>query len=267
VRTPELVALLCAVMLSALAAAELRLSARGYAMRTPDAALARALLCAPLAIVIGRTFLFYDPSRIACGAIVLSGAITVFLAAPRLLSSSAAGSAAQTCAAMAAVIAVLVIASAIADSDAIARELVVPLYALPAAALLAALSPFAGSAAAAYRSTAALSCAVALSLNALVLWDPEVATLPGLLALMIGVATTMAAVYVGQRLVLAAGALCALCGFSQVMIAAIEIERLANWGSLALIGGALIFAAALLERHADALMRYGRSLAARFDSW
>jgi hypothetical protein len=74
-------------------------------------------------------------------------------------------------------------------------------------------------------------------------------------------------VHVGQRLVLAAGASCTLLGLAQVMTAAIEIERFANWGSIALIGAALIFGAALLERHAELLARVARAVASRFDHW
>ena len=60
-----------------------------------------------------------------------------------------------------------------------------------------------------------------------------------------------------QRLApLVLGAIAAIAGLTQILVAAIEIENFFHWGSLAVIGTLLIFAAAFCERYARRLAGY-----------
>ena len=48
---------------------------------------------------------------------------------------------------------------------------------------------------------------------------------------------------------------------------AIELYAWSHWGSLALLGGAVIVSASLLERHHDVVIRHVSGLRRRFATW
>jgi hypothetical protein len=74
-------------------------------------------------------------------------------------------------------------------------------------------------------------------------------------------------VYARSRLAFLSGALSAVLGAAQLLIASIELPHLRSWATLSAVGAVLIFAAALLERHGDHLLRAARALNARLASW
>jgi hypothetical protein len=194
----------------------------------------------------------------------MGAGLALFFAAPRALASSAG--AFQACAAALATFGATCIACSV-HADALPVGLTLPLRVLPGCAVLAALSYRAEALGDAYRRSAALTAGVALAFDVFACWDADACTWASAIALGVGSALLASGVYIGQRLVFAAGALPALLGFAQLFSASVEFERLRNWGALSLLGGALIFAAALLERHGDRLLRGARALKSRLASW
>jgi hypothetical protein len=245
-------------------ALDARLAGLGYAIRTPGARFARAMLLAPIAVVVGRTLLFYEPTMFAYGAFAFCAGIALFFVAPRALGETVACALLRAAATMGASLgALLMFAHFLFSSP-------YPLFALlvlPPAATTAALSFFAGEQDSWYRLGAALFACAGLSANTLFCWDFDHLTAAGSIALVAGIAVLLLGFSAGQRLVFACGAATALLGFFQVMAAAIELESLKNWGALSLMGVSLIFTAALVERHAGRLLRYGRALRARLNAW
>ena len=263
-RSPTLIAVLCGAMLLVWFTFDARVVGAGYAARTAQARYARALVAAPIAIAATRAALWYDPSWLAYGAFGAASGLALFWAAPRVFASYTA----QVQAAAAAVAVAGVTCMVLCVNDAtLPIGLVLPWRVLPECVLLAALSGVARHHGAAYRSIAALVAGTTLTLDVFACWDAGAYTWAGGLATGIGSALLAGGIFTGQRLVFSAGILPALLGLAQLFVASIEFEHLRNWGTLSLLGGALIFAAAVLERHAERLLGVGRSLAVRLSTW
>jgi hypothetical protein len=265
VRSPAVIALLCGAMCGAALWFDARARHAGYGARTPAARYARALLAAPIAIAAARAALFYDPTLFAYGAFATCAGVALFFAAPRVLSQPA-GDALQPIAALIAAFGAACMSCA-PDAGALAAGATVPLRVLPACALLVALSCFAIAAADVYRRAAALIAGVALAANVIGHWDFERCTLAAAVALVVGSATLCGGVHARSRLAFLSGALSAVLGAAQLLIASIELPHLRSWATLSAVGAVLIFAAALLERHGDHLLRAARALNARLASW
>jgi hypothetical protein len=153
------------------------------------------------------------------------------------------------------------------DGDALAPGLTLPLRVLPTCALLFGLSCFARGARDVYRRAAAMTAGAALAANALACWNFERCTVAASIALCAGSAMLAGGVYARSRLMFVSGALPALLGAAQLLIAAVELPRLHAVSALSLVGALLIFVAALLERHGDRLLAALRALSARLASW
>lgn len=265
VRTPALIAVLCGAMSGAAVWFDARSRSTGYGAHTPGARYARALLVAPIAIAAARAVLFYDPTLFAYGAFAACAGVALFFAAPRVLSQPA-GDALQPIAALLAAFGTACMSCA-PDAALLATGATVPLRVLPACAVLVVLSCFAVAAADVYRRAAALIAGVALAANVFGHWQFERCTLAAAIALVVGSATLAGGVYARSRLAFLSGALPAVLGATQLLVAAIELPHLRNWAALSAIGALLIFAAALLERHGERLLSAARALNARLASW
>jgi hypothetical protein len=264
-RDPSSVAALAGVQLAALAALELVVARREPRLRTLEGSFVRVMLWAPAALMLVRSVLHYDLSALLCA---------VASAAVALLATALAGEARVPQPARAALrgAALVAIASASAFATAaIGAGALVPDSALLAiggvlfASVAGAISLAEPSArwSGAYRRIGAGVLVASLAVGLWVFQDVVAA-----FTCLVGSIALLSYGFVHrQRPILLAGAAGAALALLIHLRAAIELYAFAHWGSLALLGVAVILAAALVERRGAAL---GAALAvwrARFAAW
>ena len=159
------------------------------------------------------------------------------------------------------------VATAIYDALSIPGQLTLLLFALPASGLLMFLSTRCAAKGAGYRVGATLVAVGSALVNLVIFWDPTHLSVAGFSCLVIGIGAVTYGVYSRRSAPLALGAIATVSGFTQFLIAAIEIENLFHWGSLAVIGALLIFSAALCERYAQRLVAYAGTIHDRIQEW
>lgn len=267
VREPASVAWVVAGLLALLVWLEWRLFALGYAMRTGEGRFARALIAVPVGIIVGRTFIWYEPTAFFLGSTTLSGALALFVLTPRLARHPNTVHLVQGAAAVGTLAGWLLTLSPVLGKLTLPHELVMLVDILPAAGLLVGLSFLSIGSGATYRFSAVL-LAIGVSLfNLAMHWDGEHVSIAGMACLIVGVGTVAYSVVARRKLLLLLGGIGAVAGFGQLMIAAIDSEQLAHWGSLAFIGVTLIFLAALFERHSTRLLGLLKTVHGQLKEW
>jgi hypothetical protein len=265
VREPLIVALLACGMLALGLVLDGRISRLGYVARTGEARFARALVGLPNAIVIGRAVLWYDPTLFAYGLFMSCTGLALFFTAPRMLREHTA--ILQPACAIVAGVGATLMAHGVASHAHLPEGLSLPLYALPSAAIGLGLSWFAESDAGLYRRAAALIAGSTLSINVLDAWGFGLHIAAAWVALPVGLALVITGAIVGHRTLLLSGAVPAVLGLVRIAIALIAFESLRGWAALSVLGAALIFGAALIERHGDRLAAWARALQSRVTDW
>jgi hypothetical protein len=254
VRDPGAVAWVVALMAVLAFAVERRTSRMGHAVSTGEGKFVRIVMLAPIAIIVGRTVLWYDPDMLFVGLTLLTGAVLCFEWVPKVRGGGLDARAVQLVCAVAAVAGWVLLSLAHIDLYRFPDQLLLLLLALPASALLMVLSTRCIGVGAGYRLAATFLAVGASLVNLMMSWDPTRFSAAGFACLAVGVAFVAYGIY-GRRLApLALGSIAAACGISQALVAAIEIENFFHWGSLAFSGAILIFAAAICERYAKRLI-------------
>ena len=261
IRGPSFIALLLGCGLCAVLCAWSSPRLRGSELRTPEGRFARALLLAPCALLVARTWLFYEPTALFDSVLSFAVSCACFIAAQRTVYASVRA-ALELTAAAAAALACGIGGSALCDALGWAEAATIPCMLLPylgVLLLMAALSP---AHAGAYRNAAALLASAGFAANLAL--HPSLATSSS--CLVAGVLCVSLGAYAERMLAFAAG-LCAVgYGAGHQLSVALDLDTLLGWGSLSLLGIALIVTAALFERHARAifarLLRFGRALRA-----
>ncbi len=262
-RDPEPVALLVGLGLAVLGFLELRRFRGDPSLRTLEGGFVRAMLVSPVALLLARSVLHYELSWLFHGVLFAAGALLLFVAARELVRAPGFARGLQALAAVLAGGAWLCWTGALEQGMGLPDAAVIPMFVLPYAATLVAMSLFAVTSGALYRR-AAVALAMAGMAFDLALF-PSVGASLVCLGLSIG---TLAYGYLLERRVLlltgAAGLAFALVHHVRW---AVELYAFSHWGSLALLGGAVIVSASLLERHHDRLIRQVTGLRERFASW
>ncbi len=267
VRDPMLIAWLVAAMVALTAVVERRLAGLGYAMRTPEGRFVRALMAVPVVLVAGRTALWYDPGLFFLGMGTMSAGLGLYWLSAQVFQDEERVQGLQALFGVTSVLGMLLVAAETVHVLAVPAEVAALFFALPAAAMLLAMSVTCVGSGTAYRSLATI-VAVGTSLgNLLVHWHMGALSFAGVACLMVGLASLGAGILYRKRLPTLLGAAGTAAGFVQVVVAAVEFEHLAHWGSLTAIGVALIFIAALFERHAAKLMAMARAMHAEQAGW
>jgi hypothetical protein len=267
VRDPGSVAWLVALMSILAFTVERQISRMGHAVSTGEGKFVRIVMLAPIAIIVGRTTLWYDPGMLFVGLTLLTGAVLCFEWIPKVRSKGLDARAAQAVCAVAAVVGWMLLSLSYVDLYRFPDELLLLLLALPASALLMVLSTRSIGAGAGYRLTATFLAVGASLVNLMMSWDPARFSAAGLACLAVGVAFVVYGIY-GRRLApLALGSIAAACGITQALVAAIEIESFFHWGTLAVAGATLIFAAAVCERYAKRLIAIASTAHDRILGW
>lgn len=267
VRDPALVAWVVAGMFALVVLLEWRIASLGYAMRTGEGRFIRALIVVPVGIVIGRSLIWYNPTVFFMGLLLLSGGVALFSLVPRLGLGTSSARTAQQVAALGAVAGCLLTMGVVLGEISVANELFMLVFMFPAAALLLGLSFISVGSGADYRFLAVLLSVGVSVLNLVMFWSAEHVTIAGIACLLVGTASVVYSVYTHRKLPLLLGVTGALAGFAQLMAAAIEIENLAHWGSLAFIGVLLILIAALFERYSERLLSVAKTLHGQLERW
>jgi hypothetical protein len=257
-RDPSSVAALVGVQLAGLAALEFLVARREPRLRTLEGGFVRAMVWAPAALMLVRSVLHYDLSALLCA---------VASAAVALLATALAGEARVPQPLRAALrgVALVAIGGAslfatvgVGDTDLLPESALLPIGGLLFAGVATAVS-LAETAARwslAYRRVGVGVLIAALALD-LCLFQDVVAAFTCL----VGSIATLSYGFVSrQRVILLAGAAGAALALLTHLRAAIELYAFAHWGSLALLGVAVILAAAIVERR-------GAALAAAFAVW
>ena len=266
-RDASWVAALAGLQLLVLAAVEWRVVRAEPRLRTLEGAFVRAMLFAPPVVMLVRSALHYELSSLY-GA-VTSGTLGLFAFAlagePRVSGTLRAGLRGASLAAIFCSCAFATVA--VANAVALPASAALPLFGLGFGTIATGLSLFAGSAAwgDAYRRVAAWTVLAAMAL--------DLAFFPGVVASLACLVVSIAALSYGflaeRRGILLAGA--AGAGLSVVthVRAAIDLYAFSHWGSLALLGVAVILAATLVERHGGAIAERSRVLRRRLagDAW
>lgn len=266
-RDPDLVAWLVAAMCLLFTLTEHRLASLGYAVRTAEGRFVRSMLAVPIGIVVGRAVLFYEPTSLFLGVALLACAPVGFMMAPRLFQRTELVQGLQAIFAGMAISGWLFIAAAIVEAVFVPRELRALLAAVPVSLILTAFSLFSERGGAGHRTIAVAISVGAATMNALVYWHAHTVTYAGMACLVIGIVTVAASVHTKRKTLLVFGVIGTLTGLVQVMIAAIEIERLGHWGALAGIGIALVLVSALIERHFERITRRLTAIRSQIAGW
>jgi len=267
VRDTDLVAWLIVGMFLLFSIMEWRISNMGHAVATREGAFVRAMMLAPVAIVIGRTVLWYEPTFLFAGLVLLSATLACFLWIPKARGSGVDVTIIQPICAAGAVLGWLSIFIAIYDAFSIPSQFTLLLLALPASGLLMLLSTCCVTKGGGYRSTATLVAVGPALVNLVIFWDPAQLSVAGFGSLVIGIVFVAYGVYRRRLIPLILGATATAGGFMQFFLAAIEIESLFHWGSLAIAGAFLIFTAALCERYAQRILAYAGTIHGRILEW
>jgi hypothetical protein len=255
-RDPEVVAALAGAGIAALAALEWCIARRDVGLRTLEGGFVRAMVWVPPGIVLVRSALHYDLSAlygaVATAAIALALTAAAGIARlPEIVRAGLRGGA----------LAALGLASGFvtwALEGTLPGSALLPLGGVVFAASATGLSLAAGGEAwgVAYRRASAWVLLGAMGLD--LVWHP------GVVAAVACLVTSVAALSYGfltrRRVIVLAGAAGAALSLIVHLRAAIDLYAFSHWGSLALVGIAVILAATFVERK-------GAALAAGFHAW
>jgi hypothetical protein len=220
-------------------------------LRTLEGSFVRAMLCAPPLLMLARSALHYDLSAAWYAVSFAALALACFAGAEerRLPAPLRRGLRGASLAALGASSASATLAAV--EALALPGSVALPLGGVCFASFATGLSLFAGEAGwgERYRRAAALGLVGATALD-LWLFPGVVASLAALCA---AIATLCYGYVTGRRAIFLAGAGGALFAAATHVRVAIDLYAIGHWGSLALLGVAVILAATAVERHGSAL--------------
>ncbi|MGH0032909.1 MAG: hypothetical protein ACQGVC_24215 [Myxococcota bacterium] len=257
-RDPSVVAGLAALAMTAAAVCELRVARREPTLRTLEGVFVRVMPWLPPGILLVRSALHYDLSAlygavataaVGLGATALAGERRIAPPLRAALRGSALASLALSAA----------FATRAADlALALPESALLPLGGALFASVATGLSLLAGREVwgVAYRRAAAWVLLASMAL--------DLAFFPGVIAAVACLLTSVAALSYGfltqRRSIFLAGGVGALLSLVTHLRAAIDLYALSHWGSLALVGVAVILAATWVERR-------GAGFAETFAAW
>ena len=232
-------------------------------LSTVEGRFAKALVFAPVLVLIGRSLFFYDPGSFAFA--VLSGLVFIVLRqislalTPKSKVSRALGLLSSPVAFITAVASTNVLAEAWPSATA----LFIPVFCVVFVSMLGELSLRIGEAGTSMRKFAALTLAVGISLNLFLYASFPLAVFTmaiGLMVLSYGYSAE-------QKLVFAAGVTTVGIGFVYQIWLATTLFDFGNWGTLATLGTFTILAASVIERHGLTLKNRLIQWRSQMDGW
>jgi hypothetical protein len=252
IRNPSFVGLEFALGVLALAYLESGPFRRSVALGTFEGKLVRIMLAAPVAILAIRAVTLYSPTTFFVGTCLIAFGIALFALGPAAARPGKTW--VQTFGALTTSVGFLLAAAEAVRSLHVTRSLALPLVGFLLAAILVVFGRYAGTAGANYRRAAVT---IAFSTAAFNLYYGTVGA--SLSALVLGLVLLAVGTYRKRFLGIVAGGGLALAGLVVQFTLAIDFSRVLNWGSLSLLGIALVFVAAYFERHPERLARAVRT--------
>jgi hypothetical protein len=262
-REPSAIAALVAILVAGLSVHEIRHLRREASLQTVEGGFIRAMLAAPLALMIGRSLQLYDLSAVFVGVLWASGAFLLFAVAPTLTTRPRIRAALQALSAVPAAVAWACFTIAIAEALDLGLLALIPLFTLPYAGILCGMSLLCAGWDAWYRRVAAFTALAGVAAPAVL--APSLAS--SFLCLVVAVGTLIYGYLVEQKTIFFAGVAAAAFGLLSNLRYAVELYSLSHWGSLALLGIAIVLIASILERNHERLFRRAAALRARLRGW
>jgi hypothetical protein len=249
VRNPDFIGVAAAAGALLLAALEAGPFRRSITLGTFEGKLARLLLAVPPVLLLGRAAFLYAPTLFFIGTCLLAIGLVIFALAPVLLTKLENVAALRCVATLLAFSGWVTAGMQIAAAIQLPAGLVIPACGLPFAALLIGLGRHAGKDGPGYRRAAEILAFVTVMANVVLHGSISAA----LAALFLGLVLLAVGTYRKRKLALASGAVAAITGLVVQIQYAFGFERWMNWGSLSILGIALVIIAALIERHPERL--------------
>ncbi len=262
-RQPDLIAGVFLLVIAVLTAAELRCFRQESSLKTFEGHLSRALLWVPALILVGRTCYFYSPTQPIVSAILAGLALLSFLILPQLTEKPLWQRLLQASGALLACLAWFNLAVLFASSWSFDDQWFLPLCTLPLVALLSWLARYAICGGNSYRRMAAVIALFGAVANLLIL--PSFLT--ALLCLLISAAVLGYGYLLEQKIAFCCGLLGSLLAIGYQLKTLINSYSLLNWGSLMVLGVAIIISASLLERNSGRLRNRFQQLRQQLRSW
>ncbi len=262
-RQPNLIAGVFVLLIAALILIELRYFRQEATLNTFEGRLSRGILWLPALILVGRTCYFYSPSQAIISAILTGLALLSFVILPHLTGSRFWQQIMQTAGAIMASLAWLNLVILIASSWSFADHWLIPLSTLPISGLLQLLSKNAICGGGNYQRSAVILAIFGAVANLLII--PSLLT--SFLCLLICISVLSYGYLVEQKLAFFSGMAGTLLGIGYHLKVMVNAYSLLNWGSLMVLGVAIIIFASLLERNTGQLREKVQQLRHQLRGW
>jgi hypothetical protein len=231
-------------------------------LATGEGRAARALLAAPLLILVGRTLHLYDPTTVFAAVFGICATYVAFVWIPRLSGSEDSLRTLQTIAGLAFLPSIGLLSLELVKELHLRDAVAVLTFGVPLAIAWATLSL--GALNPAPLRKAAVIVLASTALFALIA-DPDPVT--AAMCILVGVALLAYGIQARVLGSTAMGAVTTFVGVAFELSRVIRVEALSNWMVLSALGITLVVGAALVERHAPAMqMRFAR-LRTELRSW
>lgn len=262
-RQPNLAAVVFVLLSAALTCCEVRIFSRETMLNTFEGRLSRGILWVPALILVGRTCYIYTPSQLFISAIFTTLALINIAFLPQLTDRKTWQSALQVSGTVLAGLAWLNLADVLTHTWPIDLQWTIPFYILPLAALLVPISRCAIGNGGNYRRAAAMIAILCAAANLLIY--PSLPT--SFFCLLISIGVLIYGYLAEQKIPFFSGAAGAVLGLGYHIKTAFNYYSLTGWGSLIILGVAIIIAASLLERNNSRLREKLQHIRTRLYQW
>ncbi len=262
-RQPNLIAGVFALLVVLLSYFEFHQFRQETYLQTFEGRLSRGVLWLPALILVGRTSYFYTPTQPIISAMLIGLALLSFVVLPQMTEKPLWQHLLQAAGALLASLAWLNLVVMFASSYSFDDHWFILLCTLPLTALLYRLAKYSLGNGSNYRRAAALLALIGAIANLLIL--PSLLT--GLLCLLISGAVLGYAYLLEQKIAFFSGIFGALLAVGYLLKSAFNAYSLLNWGSLMVLGVAIIIGASLLERNSGRLQEKALQIRAQLGNW
>lgn len=217
------------------------------AMRTKEGNFTRAMLAAPIFVIIGRSLHLYlhDVTALFASMICAALAFFLFVFAPRYVKERSSRIAFEVSSIIPATLAWLFLAYDIARHFRVGDDYLIPLYSLPLALILAVMSLLCSGDGQGYRKAAALVAIASTALQLICVGSTFSSFL-----MIVGSMVTLVYGYIDEdKTIFLTGVLGFIFGIAYHLRYAIELCTYSPWVSLGVVGVATVLASSYVEKN------------------
>jgi len=262
-RMPGLIGLMVIIIAGAMAYGEQVVWRHKPGLCSREGYFIRVLMWAPVLLIIGRSSLLYAPDRFFLGAIWSSVTLLMFTVVTQLFRRMDLKEVIQGLSGLPAALAWNDFVQGMVAGFNLGPGAELPLFCLPFSGILILMSLYCASSGIGYRRVAVFIAVFGMVAN--LLMYPNVLT--AFICLAVASATLAYGCFVEQIIIF----LFSLAGFifslGYQLIYAVNNYSLGNWGSLAILGVAIIFIASLLERHHQSFTNKVNNFRKKIKDW